>query len=158
MIDKQEELVSEARQTMRVLLEAGFEAYLVGGFVRDYVLGLPVHDIDIATSAAPADVVRLFERAVPTGIQHGTVTVVRGKHSFEVTTFRKEGKYEDHRRPTDVLFVDSLEEDLSRRDFTMNAMAMNIDGDIIDPYGGKADLQAGLLRCVGQAEERFKED
>lgn len=155
---KQEELLNEARRTMRVLLQAGYEAYMVGGFVRDYVLGIPVHDIDIATSAAPADVVRLFDRAVPTGIQHGTVTVISGHYRFEVTTFRKEGKYADHRRPEHVTFVSSLEEDLSRRDFTMNAMAMNIDGEIIDPYGGKSDLQAGLLRCVGVAEKRFEED
>jgi tRNA nucleotidyltransferase (CCA-adding enzyme) len=148
----------EARDIMRRLMEAGYSAYLVGGFVRDHVLGRPVQDIDIATSAVPTDVMRLFERAIPTGIEHGTVTVISGGFSFEVTTFRRDGKYEDHRRPESVEFVDSLTEDLSRRDFTMNAMAMDIDGRIIDPFRGQEDLAAGVLRCVGKAEKRFSED
>lgn len=151
-------LLQEARTVLRQLMAAGFQAYLVGGFVRDYVLGRPIHDIDIATSARPDDVMRIFRRTIPTGIEHGTVTVLSHGHSFEVTTFRVEGGYEDHRRPDFVQFVDSLEEDLSRRDFTMNAMAMNIDGEVIDPFHGQADLKAGVLRCVGEAERRFKED
>lgn len=151
-------LLDEARRVMKTLLVSGYEAYLVGGFVRDHVLGIPVHDIDIATSAAPETVLQLFKRAVPTGIEHGTVTVMSGDASFEVTTFRRDGEYEDHRRPDTVEYVDSLHEDLARRDFTMNAMAMDIHGNLIDPFGGRADLESGLLRCVGEAGRRFAED
>ena len=151
-------LLDEARQILARLQQAGFKAYLVGGFVRDHLLGKPVHDIDIATSAAPADVMHLFPRSVPTGLQHGTVTVVMPVHSFEVTTFRKDGEYKDHRRPETVEYVDSLHEDLARRDFTINAMAMDIDGQVIDPFGGQQDLKEGVLRCVGEAAQRFEED
>jgi len=153
-----EALLNEAKRIMLTLIEAGHEAYMVGGFVRDRLLNQPVHDIDIATSATPADVMRLFPHTVATGLQHGTVTVVRSGRGFEVTTFRKEGPYTDHRRPDHVDFVDSLEEDLSRRDFTINAMAMDVNGEVIDPFGGREDLKAGILRCVGDARERFRED
>ncbi|KPV55358.1 tRNA CCA-pyrophosphorylase [Paenibacillus sp. A3] len=147
-----------AMQIVRRLCEAGFEAYLVGGCVRDEQLGRPVKDYDIATSAHPDQVQGLFERTVPTGLQHGTVTVVIGKKPYEVTTFRREGGYEAFRRPTEVQYIDSLTEDLQRRDFTMNAMAIDQSGDLIDPFDGLNDLKRGVLRCVGQAEERFGED
>lgn len=151
-------MLNDAKRIMRTLIGAGYEAYMVGGFVRDRLLNKPVQDIDIATSATPADVMRLFPHTVATGLQHGTVTVVVNGRGFEVTTFRREGKYTDHRRPDHVEFVDSLQEDLSRRDFTINAMAMDENGDVIDPFGGREDLAAGILRCVGDARERFKED
>ncbi|MCM3269184.1 CCA tRNA nucleotidyltransferase [Paenibacillus elgii] len=147
-----------AMQIVRRLCEAGFEAYLVGGCVRDEQLGRPVKDYDIATSAHPDKVQRLFERTVPTGLQHGTVTVVADKKPYEVTTFRREGGYEAFRRPTEVEYIDSLTEDLQRRDFTMNAMAIDQNGHLIDPFDGLKDLERGVLRCVGQAEERFGED
>ncbi|KEQ26059.1 CCA tRNA nucleotidyltransferase [Paenibacillus tyrfis] len=147
-----------AMQIVRRLCEAGFEAYLVGGCVRDEQLGRPVKDYDIATSAHPDQVQRLFERTVPTGLQHGTVTVVADKKPYEVTTFRREGGYEAFRRPTEVEYIDSLTEDLQRRDFTMNAMAIDQNGRLIDPFDGMKDLERGVLRCVGQAEERFGED
>ncbi|MEC0207705.1 CCA tRNA nucleotidyltransferase [Paenibacillus ehimensis] len=147
-----------AMQIVRRLCEAGFEAYLVGGCVRDEQLGRPVKDYDIATSAHPEQVQRLFERTVPTGLQHGTVTVVVGKKPYEVTTFRREGGYEAFRRPTEVEYIDSLTEDLQRRDFTMNAMAIDQNGRLIDPFDGMSDLERGVLRCVGRAEERFGED
>lgn len=137
---------------------AGFEAYFVGGYVRDKTLGKPVKDMDIATSAVPDEVVRLFEKTVPTGLQHGTVTVMLEGIPFEVTTFRTESGYEDFRRPSEVRFIRELNEDLRRRDFTMNAMAMDRHGNVKDPFGGKEDLERKLLRCVGDPEERFQED
>lgn len=140
------------------LEQAGYEAYFVGGYVRDKHLGKPVKDIDIATSAKPDEVVALFERTIPTGLKHGTVTVLAEGETFEVTTFRKESDYADFRRPDEVEFISELEEDLRRRDFTMNAMAMDRFGAIRDPFGGKEDLKAGLLRCVGDPAERFRED
>ncbi|SFK91155.1 tRNA nucleotidyltransferase (CCA-adding enzyme) [Paenibacillus sp. 1_12] len=140
------------------LQDHGFEAYLVGGCVRDKQLLRAVKDYDIATSAKPQQVLDLFERTIPTGLQHGTVTVVIGAHMYEVTTFRKESEYEQFRRPTEVQFIDSLYEDLQRRDFTMNAMALDQQGKLIDPFGGLADIEHGLLRCVGNASERFTED
>jgi tRNA nucleotidyltransferase (CCA-adding enzyme) len=140
------------------LEHAGYEAFFVGGYVRDKCWGKPVKDIDIATSALPAQVVSLFERTIPTGLKHGTVTVLAGGTPYEVTTYRKESDYVDYRRPSEVEFISDLEEDLKRRDFTMNAMAMDRRGDIRDPFGGQADMEKMLLRCVGEPEERFQED
>lgn len=138
---------------------AGYEAYLVGGCVRDMLMGKMPHDWDITTSARPEQVLRLFDGyAVPTGLQHGTVTVLWQDFSLEVTTFRTETTYQDHRHPDAVAFADTLEEDLSRRDFTVNAMAMDCCGHLIDLYGGQSDLCAGLLRCVGDPDKRFSED
>lgn len=153
-----ESLRQQAMTIVRRLTDKGFEACLVGGCVRDEQLGRPVKDYDIATSARPQQVIDLFERTVPTGLQHGTITVMIGRMPFEVTTFRKEAEYEAFRRPSEVEYIDSLLEDLKRRDFTMNAMAIDCEGRLIDPFGGRADLQRGVLRCVGQAEERFRED
>lgn len=147
-----------AKQIIQTLRENGYEAYMVGGYVRDKCLGRTVKDIDIATSALPDHVQNLFPRTIPTGIQHGTVTVLMDKYTYEVTTFRKESDYSDHRRPTNVQFVPDLLEDLKRRDFTMNAMAMDEHGQLIDPYGGLTDAKNGVIRCVGEATERFTED
>ena len=147
-----------AKRIMRTLADHGHQACLVGGFVRDNWLGRPARDIDIATSATPEEVARLFERTEPTGMRHGTVTVIVDGTPFEVTTFRVESGYADHRRPDSVTFVKSLVNDLSRRDFTMNAMAMTADGELIDPFGGADDLEAGVLRSVGDPQTRFEED
>ncbi|MDF2679872.1 MAG: cca [Brevibacillus sp.] len=143
---------------LQTLETHGFEAYFVGGCVRDWLLGRPVHDIDICTNAHPGDVIRLFPDHVPTGLKHGTVSVKMNGHFFEVTTYRTEGKYEDYRRPSDVQFVAELKLDLERRDFTMNAMAMNLQNELQDPFDGRGDLSARLVRAVGVAEERFQED
>ncbi|MEJ8304664.1 CCA tRNA nucleotidyltransferase [Saccharibacillus sacchari] len=145
-------------EILRTLEQAGHTACWVGGCVRDELIGRPVNDMDIATSARPEEVADLFARTVPTGIEHGTMTVVMEKIPFEVTTFRTETEYKDFRRPEEVTFVRSLDEDLKRRDFTMNAIARLLDGTFVDPYDGRADLEQGIIRCVGQARERFRED
>ena len=137
---------------------AGYGAYFVGGCVRDTVLGRRVHDWDAATSAPPEVVLGLFKRTVPTGLRHGTVTVLVSGRAVEVTTYRAEGAYSDHRRPDSVEFTGDLALDLSRRDFTMNAMAMGPEGDITDPFGGREDIARRLIRRVGDGERRFSED
>lgn len=139
------------------LEDAGYEAYMVGGCVRDSIMGRNVHDTDITTSAHPEEVTAVFgeENIIPTGIKHGTVTVYK---EYEVTTYRIDGSYKDSRRPESVTFTRSLEEDLSRRDFTVNAIAMDIRGSIIDPFGGREDIARKLIRCVGEPEKRFSED
>lgn len=137
---------------------AGYEAYFVGGCVRDVLLGLPIHDVDIATSAYPQEVKSIFNRTVDTGIQHGTVMVLDHGTGYEVTTFRTESTYQDFRRPDQVTFVRSLKEDQLRRDFTINALAARHDGEIIDNFDGLADLDAHVLRAVGNAQDRFHED
>lgn len=151
-------MLHQGEKVLRTLLDSGHSAYFVGGCVRDELMGRPVHDMDIATSAKPEAVMELFERTVPTGLQHGTVTVIMGDYPFEVTTFRKESHYEDHRHPAAVEFVDEIIQDLQRRDFTMNAIARSLDGELTDPFHGASDIRYGILRCVGQAEERFDED
>ena len=143
---------------LQTLERAGFEARYVGGCVRDTLLGRPVHDWDIASQALPEDVLRLFPRCVPTGLQHGTVTVLLDGTSAEVTTYRLDGAYHDSRHPDGVRFVRSLADDLARRDFTINAMAMDLSGSITDLFGGREDLARGVIRCVGDAETRFRED
>ncbi|MBP1961929.1 tRNA nucleotidyltransferase (CCA-adding enzyme) [Paenibacillus aceris] len=147
-----------ASYVLEKLTEAGYEAYLVGGCVRDAVLDRPIKDIDIATSALPEQVIACFPRTAPTGLQHGTVTVILQQGTYEVTTFRKEAEYEGFRRPSSVAYISDLTEDLKRRDFTMNAMAMDGAGNVVDPFEGQKDLALGVLRCVGKAEERFGED
>ena len=149
----------EVQDVLRKLNEAGFEGYLVGGCVRDMLLGKAPHDWDITTSALPEETMTLFAHfAIPTGLQHGTVTVRSGGLSCEVTTYRTDGDYSDHRRPDGVTFTRSLREDLARRDFTVNAMAMGADGTVHDDFGGQEDLQKGILRCVGAPKQRFSED
>lgn len=143
---------------LNTLERSGYEARLVGGCVRDTLLHRRPNDWDVATAAAPEAVTELFERTVPTGIRHGTVTVLYGGSACEVTTYRVEGAYSDHRRPDSVRFTSRLEEDLSRRDFTINAMAMDASLAITDPFGGREALSRRLIRCVGDARERFTED
>lgn len=144
---------------LRRLRERGFQAFLVGGCVRDMVRGEQPKDFDVATSARPQDVQRAFSKTIPTGIQHGTVTVLSNGHPIEVTTFRTEGAYLDARRPSSVEFRDDIRDDLSRRDFTINAMAFDpVDGALVDPFGGQDDLKAGVVRAVGDPAARFAED
>ena len=148
-----------AAQVLSALEGAGFGAWCVGGCVRDSLLGRTPQDWDVTTAAVPERVLAIFgDRAVPTGLAHGTVTVRTAGGVVEVTTLRRDGTYRDHRRPQSVTFTDSLEEDLCRRDFTVNAMALDLRGELADPLGGRADLDAGVLRCVGQPDRRFRED
>ena len=139
---------------------AGHAAYAVGGCVRDSLLGQTPHDWDLCTSATPEQVLELFGEAhcIPTGLQHGTVTVKQGGELYEVTTFRTEGAYSDGRHPDHVAFVPDVKEDLARRDFTINAMAYNAEEGLIDPFGGQSDLAAGIVRAVGEPQRRFEED
>ena len=141
-----------------VLKENGYEAYAVGGCVRDSILGREPGDWDITTSASPYEVKELFHRTIDTGIQHGTVTVMLDKEGFEVTTYRLDGEYEDCRHPKQVEFTKSLEEDLKRRDFTINAMAYNEEDGMVDLFEGLLDIKRKCIRCVGKAEDRFEED
>ena len=149
-----------ARHILQTLTGAGFEAYLVGGCVRNLLRGVAPHDWDICTSALPEETEACFagQRISETGRQHGTVTVLEGGEPYEITTYRTEGPYSDSRRPDFVRFVPSLEQDLARRDFTMNAIAMDLGGNLRDPFGGGSDTQAGLIRCVGEPDQRFQED
>ena len=142
------------------LKQSGFSAYAVGGCVRDSLLGFTPHDWDICTSALPEQMQAVFHdlHTVETGLKHGTLTVVVNHIPYEVTTYRVDGKYTDHRHPDSVLFVDDLTEDLARRDFTVNAMAYSQETGLVDPFGGQHDLSAGLIRCVGKPEQRFEED
>ena len=146
------------RQVLRSLQARGHVAYLVGGCVRDMALGVRPHDWDICTSALPEQVMEVFPGALPTGLKHGTVTVRLNSRSVEVTTFRSEENYVDHRHPETVRFVGELTTDLSRRDFTINAMALSPDGLLMDPFGGLTDLERRCIRCVGSPELRFEED
>ena len=140
------------------LVKNGFEAYLVGGCVRDMLMDIPPHDYDITTSAPPEAILTLFEKTVPTGIKHGTVTVINGGIAAEVTTYRADGDYTDHRRPKSVTFVKSLKEDLARRDFTVNAIAYNKTKGVKDFFGGIKDINNKILRAVGEPKKRFRED
>ena len=149
-----------AAALLRTLYAAGYAAYAVGGCVRDSLLGLAPHDWDLCTSALPQQVMELFgtQQCIPTGLQHGTVTVKYGGALYEITTFRTEGAYTDGRHPDEVHFVPDVREDLARRDFTINAMAYNEKEGLIDPFGGQADLQSGIVRAVGVPHQRFTED
>lgn len=149
---------SGALRILQTFRKAGFESYVVGGCVRDSILGRIPGDWDICTSALPEETKGLFEKTVDTGISHGTVTVLLEGERYEVTTFRQDGEYLDHRKPKEVTFVRSLTEDLRRRDFTVNAMAMDEFGAISDPFGGQDDLNHGILRAVGDGNLRFQED
>ena len=152
------QLPGKVKFIIDMLSHAGFEAYAVGGCVRDSMLGRIPGDWDITTSASPEQVKQLFPRTVDTGIQHGTVTVLEGKESFEVTTYRIDGEYEDQRHPKEVTFTSNLLEDLKRRDFTINAMAYNETEGLIDAFGGMEDMQKKVIRCVGNPVDRFTED
>ena len=156
------DLPEDALALLSILDDAGFEAWSVGGFVRDALLGRPCSDIDIACNAMWTDTKRACEQAGlrihETGVAHGTITVICGDSAFEVTTFRSDGQYKDGRHPDSVTFVSSIEEDLARRDFTINAMAWRPDRGLVDPFGGEADIELGVIRAVGDPHQRFAED
>lgn len=151
-------LPSDTEYIIETLQKNGYEAFAVGGCVRDMLNGDTPHDFDITTSAEPETVISLFEKTVPTGIKHGTVTVIINGVPNEVTTYRADGEYRDHRRPDSVIFVKSLREDLARRDFTVNAMAYNQKDGLKDFFGGREDIENRILRAVGEPERRFYED
>lgn len=146
------------QQILERLTRRGYETYMVGGCVRDMLMSRRPLDWDICTSALPEQVAAVFPRARPTGIKHGTVTVLLHGSRAEVTTFRSDGTYSDHRRPDAVHFVRQLKDDLERRDFTVNALALPLSGELVDLFGGKHDIEKKLLRCVGEPEKRFEED
>ncbi len=147
-----------AEQVLKTLENAGFKAYIVGGAVRDSIMGITPSDYDIATNAKPYQVKALFPRTIDTGLKHGTVTVVENKTGFEVTAFRTEGAYNDMRHPDSVSYVEDIETDLKRRDFTVNAMAYSLKYGFLDCFGGMSDINNKIIRCVGNSEQRFKED
>jgi len=151
-------LPENVREIITTLESAGYEAYAVGGCVRDTLLNKEPDDWDITTSATPEQAKELFARTIDTGIQHGTITVLIGKETYEVTTYRIDGEYEDSRHPKEVIFTSNLLEDLKRRDFTINAMAYNDRSGIVDAFGGMQDLENKIIRCVGNPIERFSED
>ena len=157
MVEKMD-LFLLGKKVIDKLTEAGYEAYFVGGAVRDHIIEREINDVDIATNALPEQVMLLFPKTVPTGLKHGTVTVIIESVSFEVTTYRKEGKYTDYRHPEEVAFVSSLDEDLSRRDFTMNAIAMDEKMKFVDPLDGQAAIKKREIVAVGDPKERFLED
>ena len=152
------ELPEKVKTVIGELKAHGYDAYAVGGCIRDSILGRTPGDWDITTSAKPQQVKAIFPRTVDTGIQHGTVTVLMDKEGFEVTTYRIDGEYEDARHPKDVIFTSNLLEDLKRRDFTINAMAYNDEVGLVDPFNGMEDIKYHKIRCVGRAEDRFSED
>ncbi|WP_270284567.1 CCA tRNA nucleotidyltransferase [[Clostridium] scindens] len=158
MEDRTIQLPEKVGRIIGTLQEHGYEAYAVGGCIRDSILGREPEDWDITTSAMPEETKALFDKTFDTGIQHGTITVLLEKEGFEVTTYRIDGEYEDSRHPKEVTFTRNLREDLLRRDFTINAMAYNETDGLVDIFGGLEDLEAGMIRCVGTAKERFKED
>lgn len=152
-------LPKEVKTVIQTLQSAGYSPYLVGGCVREMLRGKEPSDYDMTSDAPPQEVLRIFgESAHPTGLPHGTVTVVSGGMPIELTTMRRDGAYRDNRHPDSVTFGTSIEEDLARRDFTVNAIALAPSGTLVDPYGGQADLKAGVLRCVGEPKRRFEED
>ncbi len=154
------EIPAGAQKIFQTLIDADYEAYLVGGCVRDLIRGVAPHDWDICTSARPEETENCFagHRIIETGLKHGTVTVLEDGEPYEITTYRTEGPYSDRRRPDYVKFVSDLEADLARRDFTMNAIALGLDGSLRDPFGGAGDIKAGVIRCVGEPTQRFQED
>ena len=153
------QIPEDVKYILEKLNNAGYEAYAVGGCVRDSILGRVPDDWDITTSAKPEETKVLFPKTIDTGIQHGTVTVMRNHVGYEVTTYRIDGEYEDSRHPKEVIFTSDLLEDLKRRDFTINAMAYNhLDGGLVDAFGGIEDIEKKVIRCVGNPIHRFEED
>jgi tRNA nucleotidyltransferase (CCA-adding enzyme) len=154
------DIKDEVNIIIKLIEENGFEAYVVGGCVRDVLLNKTPKDWDVTTSAKPNEIIRIFEKfkVIPTGLKHGTITVVVKKYAIEITTYRIDGEYKDNRRPENVFFTNKLREDLSRRDFTINAMAYNDKIGLIDYFGGKDDLDNNIIRCVGDSDKRFSED
>ena len=151
-------LPEKVKYLIDTIMEAGYEAYAVGGFIRDSILGRKPNDWDITTSASPQQIKSLFKRTIDTGLQHGTVTVLLEQEGFEVTTYRVDGKYEDGRHPSSVTYTVDLKEDLKRRDFTINAIAYNDREGLVDAFGGVKDIEDKVIRCVGDPRERFQED
>lgn len=151
---------TEAEYILKKLMAAGYEAYFVGGCVRDFLLGKEPSDFDITTNARPEETAEVFndDKVIPTGLKHGTLTVIHGGRSFEITTYRTETTYTDGRHPDKVEFSKKLSDDLCRRDFTVNAMAMGLDGEVVDLFGGREDIKKGTIRAVGEPYERFMED
>lgn len=145
---------------LEMLENSGFEAYMVGGCVRDSIMGRHIHDVDITTNALPEEIMAVFSgfRTIPTGLKHGTVTVIHENEQYEITTYRMDGSYSDSRRPDCVEFTTDIVSDLARRDFTINSIAMDRHGNVVDPFGGRADIEKGIIRCVGEPEKRFTED
>lgn len=156
--DKGEGMLESALKILEKIEENGFQAYIVGGFVRDYVLGIESNDVDICTSARPKDIRSIFKDACLPTDEYGSVTVILKNIRFEITTFRKEQSYSNYRHPDDVEFIDDLEEDLKRRDFLMNTLCMNRDGEVIDLLGGKEDIEKKQIRTVGDSSQKFSED
>ena len=154
---RQIELPEDVKQIIKTITEAGYEAYAVGGCIRDSVLGRIPEDYDITTSAKPLQIKELFSHTIDTGIKHGTVTIMLHGIGYEVTTYRIDGEYEDCRHPREVIFTSNLIEDLKRRDFTINAMAYNDEQGLVDPFDGTGDLQKRVICCVGNPIERFPE-
>ena len=152
------QLPENVKYIIDTIMEAGYEAFAVGGCIRDSILGRKPDDWDITTSASPYQIKELFRRTIDTGIQHGTVTVMIDKEGYEVTTYRIDGEYEDSRHPKEVIFTPNLEEDLKRRDFTINAMAYNEKTGLVDIFEGMQDITRKVIRCVGSPMERFTED
>ena len=149
----------DLNKAARIFDGAGYQCWLVGGAVRDGLLGRNSEDFDLATDARPEDVLKLFRRTIPTGIRHGTVTILLGNHQFETTTFRRDGDYSDGRRPDSISYSTDIREDLARRDFTINAFAWNlVENRLLDAHGGRKDLNAGIIRAIGVPRERFEED
>ena len=157
---QQIKIPSAAAKVLSMLENAGYEAWCVGGCVRDALRGTEPHDWDICTSAMPEETLKVFAhfRTIPTGLKHGTVTVIVYGELIEITTYRCDGDYSDHRRPDSVTFVRDIKSDLERRDFTMNAICLGLNGKIYDPFGGADDIKKGIIRCVGEPEKRFDED
>lgn len=156
---RRDQIPDPVMEIVRTLRAAGHRAWVVGGCLRDLLMGRPISDWDVATSALPGEVSRVFKKVIPTGIEHGTVTVLLRGVPYELTTLRGEGAYSDGRRPDEVFFVKDIDEDLARRDFTVNAIAYDpIDDRTIDPFGGLRDMEARVLRAVGDPKERFDED
>ena len=151
---------SAAKTALEMLKEGGFEAFLIGGSVRDYLMGLPIGDIDVTTNATPYEVEDVFKdyNVIETGIKHGTVTVLLEGEPVEITTYRSEGEYSDNRHPDSVEFSRSLRDDVIRRDFTMNGVAYSFENGFCDLVGGIEDINNGIIRCIGDAETRFRED
>ena len=152
------QLPTNVKYIIDKLYDAGFEAYAVGGCVRDSLMGVEPKDWDITTNALPEDVKKIFSHTIDTGIKHGTVSVLLDKVIYEITTYRIDGEYKDHRHPETVTYSRVLKEDLLRRDFTINAMAYNDKEGLVDEFGGQEDLKKGIIRCVGVPKDRFTED
>ena len=150
------EIFEQAKPILKKIQNKGFKAYFVGGSVRDYIMQRPIHDVDITTSATPDEIESIFDKTIPVGKEHGTINVVFQNDNYEITTFRSEDEYIDHRRPSEVYFVRDLYQDVQRRDFTMNAIAMDLNYRLYDYFNGQQDINNRVIRTVGVPSERFQ--